>query len=137
MFYHKGLKPRTSREEFDFLFVSIVPMVGLSTPSCWGWRQKGRPGSIWGVWGSSRRGEYCRLGGGRMGQEWVEEQDSRVRRGMGRASGSEGGAWGGHGRWPLAAGALAQPLPLTQGGVTAPGSFPAYCVPFFLERPAG
>lgn len=62
MFYYKGLKPKTFRAEFDFLLVSTVAMVGLSNPFCWAWRQKGRPESIWGLWGNIGRGEYCRLG---------------------------------------------------------------------------
>lgn len=63
MFYHKGLTPKTFRAEFDCLFVSIVPMVGLSNPFCWAWRQKGRPGSIWGVGVTLERG-VLQVGGG-------------------------------------------------------------------------
>lgn len=67
MFYHKGLTPKTFRAEFDCLFVSIVPMVGLSNPFCWAWRQKGRPGSIWGVWGNTGEGSTAGWGGDRAG----------------------------------------------------------------------
>ena len=115
MFYHKGLKPKTFRAEFDFLFVSIVLMVGLSNPFCWAWRQKGRPESIWGVWGNTGEGSTAGWVGGRIGQGWVQEQDSRVSRGRGvRLLRLGDRVWGGQGRTPLVLGPSAQPLPLTQ-----------------------
>ena len=119
--------------------VSTVVMVGLSNPFCWAWRQKGRPESIWGLWGNTGRGEYCRLGEEGWGRNecksrtarWVGDRGSGCSDlGTGLGMGMAGGLWS----WVLWLSLFPLPSVCPLGEVRAPSSFLNECVPLSLER---